>query len=424
MHKRLMLCALATVAGAASAQSLPDTVRLSRRQAIATALIANPQLDIAREQTAQVRAQRIENNGLTDPAVTASYNDERSLFSTRTADARTIGASLVLPFPDKFRLRNTIGVANIRTSEEQFRLTQQLVAAQAARSYDSVLVTRQHRRDLTETRDLASDFLVKTEAQFASGRVARLDVIRAQVGVAQAENDLIANGRDVANATAALNRVLGRPLGLPIAPTDSLVIPGALPSLAIVEERALAARPELRQLEHQLHAAHANRQLTKEQAFLPDFTLGANRDFAQELGTLYTIGLAVPLPIFFWQHTRGDFAETRHRELELIATIKDARAAVGQDVRAAFSAADAAVRQLTFLRDQLLPSAREAYRVASVSYGLGRLSALDVLDARRTFVDAQRQYADALAAASSALSDLERAAGAPLSTFDPGAPRE
>ena len=424
MNKRLMLCALATVAGAASAQSLPDTVRLSRRQAIATALIANPQLDIAREQTAQVRAQRIENNGLTDPAVTASYNDERSLFSTRTADARTIGASLVLPFPDKFRLRNTIGVANIRTSEEQFRLTQQLVAAQAARSYDSVLVTRQHRRDLTETRDLASDFLVKTEAQFAAGRVARLDVIRAQVGVAQAENDLIANGRDVANATAALNRVLGRPLGLPIAPTDSLVIPGALPSLAIVEERALAARPELRQLEHQLHAAHANRQLTKEQAFLPDFTLGANRDFAQELGTLYTIGLAVPLPIFFWQHTRGDFAETRHRELELIATIKDARAAVGQDVRAAFSAADAAVRQLTFLRDQLLPSAREAYRVASVSYGLGRLSALDVLDARRTFVDAQRQYADALAAASSALSDLERAAGAPLSTFDPGAPRE
>ena len=429
MQKLLVMCALATVAGAASAQSRSlsaavDTIRLSRRQAIATALMTNPRLEIAREQTAQVRAQRVENNGLTDPAVTASYNDERSLFSTRTANARTIGASLVVPFPDKFRLRNTIGVANIRTSEEQFRLTQQLVAAQTARSYDSVLVTRQHRRDLTETRDLARDFLTKTEAQFAAGRVARLDVIRAQVGVAQAENDLIANGRDVTIASAALNRVLGRPLGLPIAPTDSLVAPDQLPSLDLVEARALASRPELRQLEHQLHAAHANRQLTKEQAFLPDFTLGANRDFAQELGTLYTVGLAIPLPVFLWQHTRGDFAETRHRELELIATIKDVRAAVGQDVRASFSAADAAVRQLNFLRDQLLPAAREAYRVASVSYGLGRLSALDVLDTRRTLVDAQRQYADALAAASSALSDLERAAGVPLSTFDAGVPRE
>jgi cobalt-zinc-cadmium efflux system outer membrane protein len=429
MQKLLIVCALAIVAGAASAQSrstspAADTIRLSRRQAIATALLTNPQLDIAREQTAQVRAQRVENNGLIDPALAASYNNQKSLFNTGSADGRTINVGMVVPFPDKFRLRNTIGVANIHASEEQFRLTQQIIAAQTARAYDSVLVTRLHQRNLTETRDLALDFLKKTEAQFAAGTVARLDVIRAQVGVAQAENDLIANGRDVANATAALNRVLGRPLGLPIDPVDSLVAPDRLPTLDAVEARALANRPELRQLDHQLHAAQTNSHLTKEQAFLPDLTLGANRDFALDAGTLYTVGLAMPLPVFFWQHIKGDFSETRHRELELAATIKDARAAVGQDVRTSFSAADAALRQLVFLRDQLLPAAREAYRVASVSYGLGRLSALDVFDARRTLVDAQRQYADALAASSSALSDLERAAGVPLSTFDAGAPRE
>lgn len=429
MQKLLVICALASFASAASAQSrstIPaaDTVRLSRRQAIATALMSNPQLDVAREQTAQVRAQRVENNGLTDPLLAASYNNQKSLFNTGSADGRTINLGLVVPFPDKFRLRNTIGVANIRASEEQFRLAQQIIAAQAARSYDSVLVTRLHQRNLIETRDLALDFLKKTEAKFAAGAVARLDVIRAQVGVAQAENDLIANSRDVANATAALNRVLGRPLGLPLTPVDSLVAPDHLPALDAVEARALANRPELRQLAHQLRAAQANSHLTKEQAFLPDLTLGANHDYAQDAGTLYTVGLAMPLPVFFWQHTKGDFSERRHRELELVATITDARASVGQDVRTSFSAADAALRQLVFLRDQLLPAAREAYRVASVSYGLGRLSALDVFDARRTLVDAQRQYADALAAASSALSDLERAAGVPLSTFDAGVPRE
>jgi cobalt-zinc-cadmium efflux system outer membrane protein len=95
---------------------------------------------------------------------------------------------------------------------------------------------------------------------------------------------------------------------------------------------------------------------------------------------------------------------------------------VGQDVRATFAAADAALRQVIYIRDQLLPSAREAYRVASVSYGLGGLSALDVLDARRTLVAAQSQYADALAAANSTRSDLERAAGVPLTTFVRSAP--
>jgi outer membrane protein TolC len=138
MQKLLVMCALATVAGAASAQSrstnlAPDTIRLSRRQAIATALLKNPQLDIAREQTAQVRAQRVENDGLVDPALAASYNNQTSLFNTGSAQGRTLNLAMVVPFPDKFRLRSTIGVANIHASEEQFRLIQQIIAAQAAR---------------------------------------------------------------------------------------------------------------------------------------------------------------------------------------------------------------------------------------------------------------------------------------------------
>jgi len=70
-----------------------------------------------------------------------------------------------------------------------------------------------------------------------------------------------------------------------------------------------------------------------------------------------------------------------------------------------------------FLRDELVPAAREAFRVASVSYSLGGSSALEVLDARRTLLDAENQLADALASANIARADLERALGVPLSTL-------
>ena len=63
-----------------------------------------------------------------------------------------------------------------------------------------------------------------------------------------------------------------------------------------------------------------------------------------------------------------------------------------------------------------MPSAREAYRIASTSYSLGGSSALEVIDAQRTLLDAQTQYAAALAAANDAIADLERATGAPLSS--------
>ena len=69
MRTSIWMAALALVAGSASAQqraqavggdAAADTLRITRRQAIATSLLANPQLEIAREQTSQVRAQRVE----------------------------------------------------------------------------------------------------------------------------------------------------------------------------------------------------------------------------------------------------------------------------------------------------------------------------------------------------------------------------
>jgi len=69
------------------------------------------------------------------------------------------------------------------------------------------------------------------------------------------------------------------------------------------------------------------------------------------------------------------------------------------------------MRQVVFLRDQLVPAAREAYRVSSTSYSLGGSSALEVLAARSALLDAQRQLAEALAAANTARADLDRALG-------------
>jgi cobalt-zinc-cadmium efflux system outer membrane protein len=182
----------------------------------------------------------------------------------------------------------------------------------------------------------------------------------------------------------------------------------------------LANRPELRQLDAQRSGAAASTALTKE-FWLPDLTFAVQRDYAQPGSPLFTTGIALPLPVLFGQHTRGDIAQATHFERELAATAKDARAQVTQDVRQAYATASTAMRQVVFLRDQLVPASREAYRVASTSYTLGGASALDVLSARRDLIAAQAQLSDALAAANTAYADLERALGVPLQQI--GAPR-
>jgi cobalt-zinc-cadmium efflux system outer membrane protein len=401
--------ALAAFGSAASAQ-VADSLRLSRRQAIAEALQRNAQLDIAREQTAEARARRVTGISIPDPALTAAYDQATGPFAFRGAGSRPVSLELDVPFPDKFRLNNRIGIADIRASESNYRLTQQTIALQTSAAYDSLLVARLHRQNLIEAHTLAQDFLSRTQARYEAGTVAKLDVIQAQVAVAQAANDLIANERDVANAQASLNRTLGRIIGAPIAPTDSLAMPAPLPDSTRIEPLALASRPELSILEQQQAGAKANTSLVKE-FWLPDLTFAVGQDYAQPGSPQFTTGIALPLPAFYWQHARGDIAEAKHFERELAATYRDARAQVTQDVRSAYANASTAMRQAAFLRDELVPAAREAYRVSSTSYTLGGSSALEVLTARAALLQALDQLADALADANTARADLDRALG-------------
>lgn len=414
MRLLIGLCALAVLGSAASAQ-VADSLHLSRRQAIAEALTRNAQLEAAREQTAEARARRVSGVAVPDPVLTAAYDQSPGPFTFGAAGAKPVAVGLGVPFPDKFRLNNQIGVAGIRAAESNYRLQQQNIGFLTSATYDSLLVALRHRDNLREADTLAKDFLKRTQARFDAGTVARLDVIQAQVAVAQAANDLIANERDIANAQASLNRVLGRVIGTPIVPTDSLGMPEPLPDSSAIQATALARRPELAILQQQQAGAHATTRLARE-FWLPDLTFAVQHDYAQSGSPLFTTGISMPLPAFFWQHSRGDIALAQHTERELDATYRDTRAQVTQDVRSAYANASTAMRQAAFLRDELVPAAREAFRVASTSYALGGSSALEVLTARAALLQAETQLTDALAAANTARADLERALGnVPLS---------
>jgi cobalt-zinc-cadmium efflux system outer membrane protein len=160
------------------------------------------------------------------------------------------------------------------------------------------------------------------------------------------------------------------------------------------------------------------------QYWLPDVSVTLSKDFAAgAVGAPYTTEIGFGIPLFFWQHHKGEVSEARHRELELAAASRDLSAQVSQEVRAAHAAASTSLRQVAYLRDELLPEAREAYRIASTSYGLGGSSALEVLDAQRTLLDVESQYTDALGASNDARAQLELAVGAPLdSTSTPREP--
>ncbi len=404
---------------AAGAQGSPGPLRVSRREAIDTALAHNPQLAVARAQVDEAEARVTQATAFPDPTIAADVVGQPSVARPGTNTGHDLGVGLTVPFPTKFLLRNSVSRADVESAEFSYTQLQQQIASQAAQGYDALLVALQHHVDLTEGRRLAEDFLEKTQARYSAGTAAGLDVIKARVEVAQADNDLIANERDISNARAALNRLMGRLLGAPLETADPLAVPPPLPDLAALLDTAQALRPELMGLASQQRGASAATSLARSY-WLPDLSFNMTQNSLVGAPATYTTAIGFSFPLFFWNHTRGEVAEASHREAELSASHRDLAAQVDQDVRATYAAAETALRQAIFLRDQLLPEARRAYDIALTSYGLGGASALDVLDARSTLLNAESQYADALGAANDARADLERAIGRSLEGLPAG----
>ena len=396
-----------------------ELLRLSRQQAIDEALARNYGLIAAREQVEEARAQVVVAAAFPDPSFAADVTGVAHPLNPRSASGNDQGVAVTVPFPGKIGLRRAVATADLRAAELTLTQLRQQVASQAAQAYDAVLVAERHRDDLRTSKEYAEDFLKKTQARFMAGTVPKVDVVKAQVDVSQAENDLIANERATATARALLNRLLGRLGGAPLELTDSLGIPSSLAAAESLEKLAESSRPELQSLVAQLEGAKAATRLAG-RFWAPDISLSLTRNAAQGSPSEFTSGISFGVPILFWQHQRGEVAAARHREAELTANINDLRAQISLDVQTAFANASIALRQAIFIRDQLLPEAREVYRIASASYGLGGSSALDLLDAKRTLLDAERQYADALGAANDAEAALELAIGTSLPKTNPG----
>ena len=424
-HSKFWLVAVGTVlAVPAQAQGLrptPPALTLTRRQAVDTALAHNPQLTVAREQLAQARAQATETAAFPDPSLNGDLNGQKTVTGFKTNTGSDIGVGLTLPFPTKFVLLNKVGNANVDAVAFNYDQLRQQTASQTAQAYDALIVALRHRTDLQVGDSLARDFLKKTQVRFDAGTAARLDVLKAQVDLGQAENDLLANQRDLVNARAALNRLLGRPLGFGVEAAESLSVPPALPAVDSLIALAQLRRPELQGLASQQRGASAATALAQ-QYFLPDLNLSVAKNMTQGTPSTYTTGIGISVPLFFWNHQRGQVAESRHHERELAAAYSDLEAQVEQDVRVTYATAATALAQAVYLQDQLLPEAHRAYDIALTSYGLGGSSALDVLDARRTLLDAESQFADALGAANDARADLERAVAGPFDAASAGVP--
>ncbi len=208
-----------------------------------------------------------------------------------------------------------------------------------------------------------------TRKRFAAGDISELEVTTAQIDGLQAKATAARAVQDVRLAQHRLRTVLGLTMvDAPLVAVDSA--PAAAVDYGISEDAerlvsmALAMRPDLRAAEIDFQAACQRVGLAKRGFMLVDAVYDANGSGKQ--GFESGPGLRMSLPIF--NANRGGIAIANAQTKKAARRYVTVRDQITLDVRAAHTQFIQAQENLQLLQSDILPSLREAQRLAQRSY--------------------------------------------------------
>ena len=395
---------LAGAARTAAAQSPPAQVPtpLTYRAAVQRALESHPRLVAA-------RLRRTVNAASRDVAAERLNPEFRAELAKETPKE---GYTLAVPLElgGKRARRLQVAEAAIMTGEAELNQAMAEVQADVRRAYFAQFVAEQRQALLDEVQALALRARDAAQARFDAGGVPRLEVLQAQLALADAQNQAAAARGTVIAARATLNAAVGLPLDTPTT-VDASLDPGPALETGAAVTRARAASAELVAIDRRIDEQRARVALAQALR-TPDLTPEATltRRAAPEFDTGWRAAVAVTMPVFTTHRAGVRVEEATLAQLTSERAAASAR--ISGEVASAAAVAESQRQQYIRYRDEILPQALEVERMAEDSYKLGQTGIAAYLQALQASRDVRLRSIQSAADLQSALADLERAIGA------------
>ncbi|MCE2447735.1 MAG: TolC family protein [Candidatus Latescibacteria bacterium] len=386
-----------------------------RIEAIRLVVERNPQVEAARNAYEAARARARQAGALPNPEF--EFEELPKLGSSGDHGEHTIGVSQRVEFPLKWWHRFQAGRQHAEAARlAVFEMAKLDISLQAKQAYDRIALQKSLLQHARQDLDLAQNILRQAHIRFKAGDVSQLDVMRASVEVGRATNRRTAAQNDLSVAKTALNALLARPLQTPFALADSLVYQPVETHLDQLTAAALKQRPDLAGTELQLKALQSQ-QAAATAAYWPDLNVGLalQQQHGGHEEDSWLLRFSMEVPLWAFSRQRGERAEAKAEVAKVAAERDVVRYQVLLETEQAYLDLKTAEEQVILFQGQILPEAKRAFAVAGRSYDEGKLTYLELLEAQRTYIETQIEYAQALFEYRMATAALERAIAGPLS---------
>jgi outer membrane protein TolC len=311
-------------------------------------------------------------------------------------------------------------------AQAKLEIARRGLAVTVTRNYYGLVVAQRKYAAAQESAQQAVRFFEMSQQQQRLGQVARSDVLKAEIQYQQQQQGYRDAFVAVENARLALAVLLFPVLNENFAVVDDLTAAPALPPFAAVRTMAGRDNPDVRAADQALRAAGHDVRAAKN-AFLPGIVIDGvygieanelalhSRVAAQpELGVLpnlgYFITVNLTVPVWDWGGLRSKLHQSETRQHQAEVTLTQTQRQVMSNLYSMYNEALGAKSAVDNLQ-HVAELAAESLRLTTLRYQAGESTALEVVDAQNTLVQARNAGDDAQARYRLALAELQTLTG-------------
>jgi len=379
-------------------------------QCVSIALKENPLILSAYKQHLASLARVNQAKAMPQPSLNFDSDLQPKLFNFKDSGESYFGMSQSIEFPGKRYIRGKIASHESEEILQEIELLKLDITFQVKQAFHSLFLAQEKLIYAQQNLKLAKDFHEKAKIKHETGDAAKVEVLRAHVEASKASNEIRKQSNEVQLAKAYLNFLLARKKSAPIEIKGAFQISPISLSLEQLRQKAWSCRPEVKRISF----AMEKEALKKKQAYmeyLPDFDLGVSKHRLEGESSSWDVTLSFSIPLFFWQPKRGEVAEAQANFESLQRELDHLKNLIGLEVEEAFMNAVTAKNQIELFKEEILAEAEEVYSMMLFSYQEGEIGGIELIEARRTLIEARKSYADALFNYTVSLAALEKSVG-------------
>lgn len=410
-----------------TAAVLAAPMELSLDDSIALALMNNPIIKIANADTESANWGITAAKGAKLPSVSLSHSDKRSDSPVSygnpvggVTDNFSNNVSLSLPIYSGGGIEAQIEQAklNFKINEVGMDKSRQQVKLDATTGYFSILGAQNSLKVSQESVGMMEDHLKNVQAQYGVGVVAKSDVLRSQVELAnyQQKQIIAQNGYDL--AVSKFNNTLGLPLDTEVKLKDELKTGTYALTLDDSVKYAMANRPDVAQADYKIDIAKQGIKVA-ESGKLPKVNFSANQGWSDATfpGTKdqgWSIGLMSTWTPFDSGVTNAKIKQSEASLTKIKLEAQQAKDGYQLEVRQYYLSMNEANKRIG-TSQVAVDNAQEDYKIAEVRYSAGVGTNTDVIDTQVALTTAKNNYIQAMYDYNTSKANLGKAMGIAVS---------